>query len=152
MRPEFVSVLMGILLVLLVATTSGCGDGDGLARVAVHGAVTLNGEPVPNGVIRFAPSAQTQGPIASAMITDGEYEIPQDQGPVAGEYEVRVQAYDDPNSNPVVPSGNDKLGPKNSSDNAGNSSPASNPEPVETKRTFNLLIPATSSFDKNFEL
>lgn len=159
MRPNLVSVFTGTILVLYVTSVSGCGGADdGLQRVSVSGSVTLNGEPVPNGVIRFAPTAETQGPMASAMISDGRYQIPQNQGPVAGEYEVRVQAYADPNAEspaPSVPSGTDKLGPKMSNNNAdvtGNNSSTKKPAPVETKQTFKATIPESPSFEQDFAL
>jgi len=156
MRLNLVSVLIGTAFVLFVTATSGCGDaGDGLERVSVSGSVTLNGEPVPHGVIRFAPSAETEGPMASAMITDGQYQINQDQGPVPGEYEVRVHAYSDPNASSSAPSGNTKLGPKISDDDSApdnNQVPTTKVAPVETKQTFEATIPKASSFEKDFAL
>lgn len=137
----------------------GCGGGDGLERVAVSGSVTIAGEPVPNGVVRFRPVGETQGPMANTMITDGRYEIPQDQGPVAGNYEVRVQAYEDPgdagnataSSPPAVPS--DKLKQKLPSDNPAEVDPT--PEtavPKESNRTFRVTIPPLPSFQQDFAL
>jgi hypothetical protein len=158
MRADFVSKLTSIVLILGAVLISGCGGGDGLERVALSGSVTLNGEPVPNGVVRFAPAAGTEGPMASAMITDGRYQVPRDVGPVAGNYEARIHAYQDPNSatktsaaQPAIAS--DKLGPKISSDDPGeDDSPAAPQAPNESKRTFNVTIPELSSFEQDFAL
>lgn len=160
MRPNLVSTLIVAGFVLLAASVAGCGGGgDGLERVAVSGSVTINGEPVPNGVIRFKPAAGTEGPMANTMIADGQYNIPGDQGPIAGNYEVQVQAYEDPNAasapttsaRPAVPS--DKLGTKISSDDTDiPTTPAVPQTPKESKRTFNVTIPELSSFEQDFAL
>ena len=159
MRPNIVSTLIVTGFVLLAASVAGCGGGgDQLERVAVSGSVTINGEPVPNGVVRFKPAAGTEGPMASTMITDGQYDIPGDQGPIAGNYEVQVQAYEDPNAaaapasaRPAVAS--DKLGAKISSDDPDNEiNPAVAQTPKESKRTFNVTIPELSSFEQDFAL
>ena len=158
MRPNFVSTLIGAVLVLLAVSAAGCGGGDGLERVAVSGSVTIGGEPVPNGVVRFKPAAGTEGPMANTMITNGQYDIPGDQGPIAGDYEVQVQAYEDPNSTtptttarPAVAS--DKLGAKISSDDIDiPTAPAVPQAPKESKRTFNVTIPELSSFEQDFAL
>jgi hypothetical protein len=147
---------MGSVFVLLAVAAAGCGGrGDGLER----GSVTINGEPVANGVVRFRPAQGTEGPMASTMITDGRYDIPGDQGPVAGEYEVQVQAYEDPSaaSAPTTPArpavASDKLGPKTSSDDSGNETAPGVPQaPKESKRTFNVTIPELSSFEQDFAL
>lgn len=155
MRPNLFSVLIGTCFVLLAVSAAGCSGGDGLGRVAVKGSVTLNGEPVPNGVVRFKPAAGTEGPMANTMITDGQYEIPQDQGPVAGEYEVRVQAYEDPNATTTTSEAvaSDKLSPRTSSDDPGNGSgPAVPQSPKESERTFKVTIPELSSFEQDFAL
>lgn len=151
-----------ILVAVSVFSTGfivGCGGGDSLERVAVSGSVTIAGEPVPNGVVRFRPVGETQGPMANTMITNGRYEIPQDQGPVAGNYEVRVQAYEDPraagnataSSSPAVPS--DKLNQKLPSDHSAEDDPG--PEtavPKESNRTFSVMIPPLPSFQQDFAL
>lgn len=159
MRPNLVSTLIGAVFVLSAATVAGCGGGDGLDRVAVSGSVTINGEPVPNGVVRFKPAQGTEGPMANTMITDGRYDVPGDQGPVAGNYDVQVLAYEDPNAaaeptasvRPAVAS--DKLGPKTSSDDPDNEATPVVPQaPKEAKRTFNITIPELSSFEQDFAL
>lgn len=159
MRPNLVSTPTGAVLALLAASVAGCGGGDGLERVAVSGSVTIGGEPVPNGVVRFKPAAGTEGPMANTMISDGQYNIPGDQGPIAGNYEVQVQPYEDPNAaaapatttRPAIAS--DKLGAKISSDDADSqTTPAAPQAPKESKRTFNVTIPELSAFEQDFAL
>ena len=159
MRPNLVSIFISVFFVLVAVSAAGCGGGDGLPRVAVSGSVTVEGEPVPNGVVRFKPAEGTEGPMANAMITDGQYDIPADQGPVAGNYTVEVQAYQDPNAaaapsaatRPAVAS--DKLGVKTSSDDLNDETAPVVPQaPKESKRTFNVTIPELSSFEQDFAL
>lgn len=159
MRPNLISISIVSFFVLLAVSAAGCGGGDGLGRVAVKGSITLNGDPVPNGVIRFKPAAGTEGPMANTMITDGQYGIPKDQGPVAGEYEVRVQAYADPNATTTTTEpvraavASDKLNSKTSPDDPGNgSAPAVPQSPEESQRTFNVTIPELPSFEQDFAL
>ncbi|MCY3009292.1 MAG: hypothetical protein ACK5OC_18290 [Pirellula sp.] len=66
----------------------GCGAGDG--RVAVNGAVTLKGEPLDEGVIEFVSTGMKSG----TTIQNGKYDIPRDQGLVAGTYKVMITSGD----------------------------------------------------------
>lgn len=157
MRPNLVSIFVTVVFVLVAVSAAGCSGGDGLARVAVSGSVTIDGEPVPNGVVRFKPAEGTEGPMANTMITDGRYDIPADQGPVAGNYTVQVQAYQDPNAAPSPAArpavASDKLGPKTSSDGLPEEAAPGVPQaPKESKRTFNVTIPELSSFEQDFAL
>lgn len=159
MRLHSASILPVCISALLLVSHAGCGGGDGLDRVAVSGSVTVNGDPVPNGVVRFRPASGTEGPMANTMITNGRYEIPKDQGPVAGDYEVRVQAYTDPHQQETaaasvpaaVPA--DKLKPKLNSDEAVEGEEEQPSQiPQEANRTFNVTIPELSSFQQDFAL
>lgn len=155
MRPNLVSISVSTFFVLVAVSAAGCGGGDGLARVAISGSVTVGGEPVPNGVVRFKPAEGTEGPMANTMITDGRYDIPAEQGPVAGNYTAQVQAYQDPNAASAAPAAvaSDKLGPKTSSDDLDEEpAPAVPQAPKESKRTFNVTIPELSSFEQDFAL
>lgn len=69
----------------------GCGNA-GAARSALIGSVTLDGEPVTEGSIRFTPTAGTKGPLTGGNIRDGQYEIPQGEGPFPGNYRVEITA------------------------------------------------------------
>jgi hypothetical protein len=73
---------------LLMLALSGCGRG-GPERTAVSGAVLFDGTPMAAGTIRFVPD--TKGPAAVGAITNGFYDIPRDQGPVAGPHRVEIE-------------------------------------------------------------
>lgn len=76
-------ILFGALLI-----ASGCGGGDGLDRREVRGMVTVGGEPVQKGNVTLFPLGD--GPVASGVITDGEYLIEEENGPIPGEYRVEI--------------------------------------------------------------
>ncbi|MDA1163673.1 MAG: hypothetical protein O3B13_11280 [Planctomycetota bacterium] len=159
MRSYIVSLLTIIILIFVALTTAGCGSSDGLPRVAVSGSVTLNGKAAPHGVIRFMPAAGTEGPVASTMIANGQYDIPRDQGPVPGNYEVRVHAFEDPNADHIAypkvrvePVGGENTASKNPSvDVGGGENADSSAAPGDAKRTFNTTIPEMSSSSSSFE-
>jgi len=60
-----------LLASALLLTTLGCG-GDG--PTAIHGTVTLDGQPLQRGRIELEPSGG-QGPIAAAEIVEGLYKV-----------------------------------------------------------------------------
>lgn len=85
----------GLTLVLLVVAGCTTGEVDGLPREAVGGVVTLDGQPLPSGVIRFRPQAQgaTEG---GALVRDGEFFIDRESGLVPGQYMVSINASQSP--------------------------------------------------------
>ena len=94
-------------LTLLLAT--GCG-GDPL--VGIKGKVSFEGKALDTGVITFRLSGVAENPPTySTVITNGQYEIPKEQGLPPGTYIVSVTSPDgktpsaDPNALPG-PSGN----------------------------------------------
>jgi hypothetical protein len=78
------------LLSCFVATAlAGCGA-SGPRREHVLGEVTLNGQSLPTGRIRFIPA--DDGKIqASAGIQQGKFELPTDEGLPAGDYRVEIE-------------------------------------------------------------
>lgn len=76
-----------IALCVLVVAIVGCG---GPKRVPLHGKVTLNGQPVPQGFLLFMPTQETQGPVGNATIQAGEYRVEKENGVVPGTYKVSV--------------------------------------------------------------
>ena len=74
-----------VALLALVAAAAGC-SGDG--PTTVHGTVTLNGEPLKEGTVRFVPVDPTAGGTAGAPIKDGKFtaEVPR------GEMRVEISA------------------------------------------------------------
>lgn len=64
-----------------------------MEKVVVSGAVTLDGQPVPNGEIRFIPTAGTIGPVSGGAIKDGVYEAKAKGGVPLGDHQVEIRAY-----------------------------------------------------------
>jgi len=90
----FSNHLLRLLFVVLVV---GCGKpSDG--RMAISGNVILQGEKLDEGVIEFLPRAGggRSGPATQtgAVITDGAYNIPREQGLLVGTYKVLLTAGD----------------------------------------------------------
>ena len=80
-------------MVLLFAAGCGGGSADGLDHQNVYGSVTLDGAPLPSGLISFDPAEGTAGGVsAGGVITDGKYNIPGDQGPTPGTYRVSIRS------------------------------------------------------------
>jgi hypothetical protein len=78
-------------LVLVGAATGGCSD-RGPERVVVSGTVTHNGQPVPEGTIRFDPVQTSLVPGAGAAIKDGRYTVDVHGGVPAGTHRIRIEA------------------------------------------------------------
>jgi hypothetical protein len=92
---------------------SGCGDDYG-GRQEVSGVITLKGQPLDQGSISFMPLGESanQGMVtqSGAVITEGKYHIPAEQGLVPGDYQVSISSADgltpaDPDA-PPGPTGN----------------------------------------------
>jgi hypothetical protein len=79
------------LIGLLIATCVGCGK-KGPQRAAVSGHVTLDGQPINEGVIQFLPVEGTVGPETGAVITNGQYDIPHERGPIVGKSRIELRA------------------------------------------------------------
>jgi hypothetical protein len=94
-------------LMLLIA---GCADGrDPHGRQAIHGVVTFRGQPLDQGSIRFQ-SPDPNGLSAGALIQNGKYQIPREQGLPAGTYTVHLSSLEPtppltgaPGENPAPP-------------------------------------------------
>jgi len=54
--------------------------------------VTLDGQPIDGGVIQFLPVEGTIGPETGGVITKGQYDIPQQRGPVVGKSRIELRA------------------------------------------------------------
>ena len=83
-------VCRGLFLFAGLLTISGCGPGDG--RLAVSGAVVLDGNPLDGALISFRPSGDTQGPSSGGSIQQGRYEISAANGLLPGTYDVTIVA------------------------------------------------------------
>jgi hypothetical protein len=81
-----------VLSLLAAAGLVGCGDDFG-GRMEVTGRVTLEGEPLKDGQIRFVPLAN-QGTEGGASIADGEYRVPRQNGLKPGKYLIQITSGD----------------------------------------------------------
>lgn len=87
---------IGLMALILsgAATVPGCSSEEGPQRAAVRGVVTLDGTPLPLGVIQFIPDGETKGPSASASIQEGQFELPEISGPLIGTHRIEIQTRD----------------------------------------------------------
>jgi hypothetical protein len=80
-----------------ILSALGCGE-DPRGLQPVSGIVMLKGKPVSEGLLEFTPvggsSAGTSYTRAGAVIRDGNYVIPRNQGLVPGKYKVSISAPD----------------------------------------------------------
>ncbi|MEW4563136.1 hypothetical protein AB1K70_11455 [Bremerella sp. JC770] len=85
----------GVLLLAATAACIGCSDENDRNRVS--GSVTLDGQPVPNGLITFEPDHKKghTGPQGIARIVDGQYDTSATggRGVVSGPHRVRIDGY-----------------------------------------------------------
>lgn len=90
------SFSMAFLAAFLAILTSGCGgkDYEGPQRAEVKGKVSFNGEPIKNGTINLKPLDTEGGRSAGGTITDGQYLIPEENGPTFGKYRVEIFAFE----------------------------------------------------------
>ncbi|WP_145256004.1 hypothetical protein [Planctomycetes bacterium Pan216] len=97
MSPCLHRVACVALIAWMPAILIGCGgDRSGPARFSVSGNVTLNGEPLPAGVIRFTPDRGkgNSGPETIVEFTEGTYKTPTGKGVVPGPHVVSITGYD----------------------------------------------------------
>ncbi len=59
-------------------------------RAKVSGKVTVNGKPLRWGQISLVPVDSKDKPVGFAMISNGNFQIPVERGPFAGEYDVVI--------------------------------------------------------------
>ncbi len=79
----------GICIVILACF--GCGK-KGPQRAAASGHVTLDGQPIDQGVIQFLPVEGTVGPETGGVISKGQYDIPRERGPIVGKSRIELRA------------------------------------------------------------
>ena len=83
-----------LALLLAGLVFAGCGPGNPLGRQPVSGTVTLDGQPLALGAIRFDPMSGGAGAAATTVvggeIRDGRYDLPADVGVPPGKYSVSI--------------------------------------------------------------
>ena len=92
-RPLPVCLALGIGLAIVTAFLGGCGRSTDQEMVVVGGTVTYQGKPIEDGEIRFVPIGDTKGPISSAAIRNGRYEVTARGGVPVGTHRVEVFAF-----------------------------------------------------------
>jgi hypothetical protein len=75
----------------IVISFLGCGPGNPQGRKAVSGRVTLDGAPIESGSIDFQP-LQAGGTSSGSMITNGNYQMAEEEGLPVGKYRVTITA------------------------------------------------------------
>jgi len=82
--------LLCLCTLAIVFSLAGCESSGG--RRAVSGSITLKGSPVNSGTITFSLPESPAIPAATALVANGNYAIPADQGLMPGKYQVRISA------------------------------------------------------------
>lgn len=82
-----------LAIVLVLSEIAGCSKPTGLDKVVVQGTVTIDGQPIPNGEIRFIPTQGTTGPISGGPIKDGVYIANGKGGVPLGNHQVEIRAF-----------------------------------------------------------
>ncbi|MCC6494415.1 MAG: hypothetical protein IT424_15500 [Pirellulales bacterium] len=100
------SVSRATLILLGLVALSSCGANDRLSTVA--GTVSVDGQPVEQGVIHFQSTASPAS-SGGATVSDGQYRLAAKQGLAPGDYTVVLQAFrktgrtiNDPQKGPVA--------------------------------------------------
>ena len=75
---------------VLVVVASGCTNDS--SRGTVTGSVTLDGEPLAQGAIKFVPLGKTPGVVTGTEIKDGRYLLPAEIGAAVGKNRVEITA------------------------------------------------------------
>ena len=78
-----------VLLSLLAVILAGCGDS---GRQSLQGTVTLDGQPLEAGYIRFRPEPGSSSPTAGGEIAGGRFSIGRQGGTMAGRFRVEITA------------------------------------------------------------
>jgi hypothetical protein len=81
-----------VLAATVGLTAIGCGGGNN--RQEVTGTVTWKGKPLATGTIRFLPAEPSVTTEATAVVTDGAFRIPKEDGLLPGKYKVAVSSPD----------------------------------------------------------
>jgi hypothetical protein len=85
-------VFFNCIFLLMAVAWAGCSDPYG-GRMEVTGSVTLEGQPLKDGLIMFSPLDQQDTP-SGASIVNGKYDIPRQNGLKPGKYLVRLTSGD----------------------------------------------------------
>lgn len=77
-------------------SAAGCSrSGSTLPRAAVSGVVTIDGRPLPRGMVRFIPTDDARGPKTAVPVTVGLFSVDAEHGPVVGRHRIEIESTDD---------------------------------------------------------
>ncbi|MGP0067914.1 MAG: hypothetical protein ACLQGP_30515 [Isosphaeraceae bacterium] len=140
------SFLSATVAGLMAIGCSGGGGGDDKPREPVSGTVTLDDQPLTEGIILFAPVGNAAEAVASATgkIEDGKFSIPREQGPVPGSYKVSITAAN-------LPEGRVKIDLKKSKKKAATKQETI-PAKYNSQTTLKVDIPKGGKSDLSFSL
>ncbi len=79
-------------ILLRTALLLGCGPSNSLGRRAISGSVSLDGVPLDQGSIEFAPQGNREGVGTGAMLLNGQYSTSTLKGLPPGKYVVRISS------------------------------------------------------------
>ncbi len=88
----------------------GCTNGNPLNRQQISGQVTLDGNPLEQGIVEFSPQ-QPGGVSSGTAIKDGRYVIEADKGLPPGNYLVRLYSSSTGGDGSASPAGTGMPGP-----------------------------------------
>lgn len=88
---RFVRSVVGSLAVGSALLLCGCGSSNELGRRPISGQVTLKGQPLEQGTVRFVPQ-DPAGVASGASVRQGKFEIPEEQGLPPGAYRVQLSS------------------------------------------------------------
>jgi hypothetical protein len=126
---------MSLVLALFSVTLGGCGAEN--KRCAVSGTITFRGEALETGHITFLTAA---GPEGGALIRDGKFKLPAEQGLAPGKYKVSISS----------PKGMGERTPEQIA--AGASVPAKEQIPAKYNRDTTLSVEVTLGGPNEFDL
>jgi hypothetical protein len=82
-------LLCAVIAILLIV---GCGPHSD--RLEISGEVTLDGQPLSGGSIRFTSLDREKVAASGAMVENGQFLIPQEKGLTPGKYHLEINAPD----------------------------------------------------------
>jgi hypothetical protein len=87
------SIVPSTLVLLPLLGFAGCGEeAVGPPREAVSGTVSLDGRPLPDGVIQLIPTSAREGTMGGASVKDGRFSIKRHEGLAPGGYRVVIHS------------------------------------------------------------
>jgi hypothetical protein len=86
---KWISLFGSTISLCLLLTGCGGKSYSGDQRFPLSGAATLDGQPIDLGSLSLIPAGD-DGRASGGVITDGKYNVPEENGPTAGKYRVEL--------------------------------------------------------------